>query len=53
MHATVVVAVVVVLTLIGILKVRGHRTGSSHSEVEEYPGEKTQANQKKGRMLFV
>ena len=27
-------------------QVRGHRTGSSHSGAEEYPGERTQTNQR-------
>ena len=35
----------VVLTFNSHNQVRGHRTGSSHSGVEEYPGEQTQANQ--------
>ena len=42
----VVVAVVVVLTLTRINQVRGHRTGSSQSGVEEYLMQKIQRNAK-------
>ena len=40
----VVVVVVVVVVINWHNQVRGHRTGSSHSGVEEYPNNKTHGN---------